>query len=63
MTEEYIYGERCDAPGCDEKCEEELASYFDHDSVKNNNKALAQPDYQGLYFYNYILFLSSQTFL
>ena len=61
MTEEYIQGERCDAPGCEENCE--YFSYPDHDSVKNNNKALAQPDDQGLNFYNDILFLSSLTFL
>ena len=52
MTEEYIQGERCDAPGCNEKCEEEYNSYHDHDSVENNNKAPAQPDEQGLSFYN-----------
>jgi len=62
MTEEYIYGERCDAPGCDEKCEEEYDSYHDN-SVKNSNKALAHLDDQGLYFNNDILFLSSLTFL
>ena len=75
MTEEYIYGERCDAPGCNEKCEEEYNSYHDHDSVENNkgpprpdgnsNKALynTQPDDLGLNFYNDILFLSSPTLL
>ena len=52
LTEEYIQGERCDAPGCNENCEEEYFSYHDHDSVENNNKAPAQPDEQGLSFYN-----------
>ena len=42
MTEEYIQGERCDAPGCNENCEEDYFSYHDHDSVENNNKALTQ---------------------
>ena len=63
LTEEYIQGERCDAPGCNENCEEEYFSDHDHDSVKNNNKALynTQPDDQGLSFYNDILFLFSLT--
>ena len=52
MTEEYIQGERCDAPGCNENCEEEYFSYHDHDSVENNNKALTQEARKGLDVYD-----------